>query len=269
MPELPDVELFRRYLDETCKGRVIQHVAVNDPKILTAISSDDFAARLKGAHILSSQRHGKHLLVRLSPAGWLTMHFGMSGALRYLDAAEVEPSYTRIRFDFADGHHLAYIDVRRLGAVGLAGDPESFSSEHQLGPDALDPRFDLAAFEQILAGQRRDIKSVLMDQAAIAGIGNIYSDEILFQAGIHPKRRADKLGRDDRKRLFRQVKHVLETAVERGAGAELSVDALPRSFLLPQRKKGGRCPRCGSEIHAIKLSGRTAYYCPHCQVEAG
>jgi len=267
MPELPDVELFRRYLDQTCKGRVIRHVAISDSKMLSGIPSDTFAASLEGARILGSRRHGKHLLVRLAPSGWITMHFGLTGALRHLDGAEAEPPYTRIRLDFADGHHLAYINLRRLGAVGLIDDADSFIAAAKLGPDALDPHFDFAAFERALSARKRDIKSILMDQTAIAGIGNIYSDEILFQAGIHPKTRTDRLGLNARKLLFDQVKRVLETAVERGSGAELFLDALPRSFLLPQRKKGGRCPRCGDEVRTAKFAGRTAYYCPHCQVE--
>jgi formamidopyrimidine-DNA glycosylase len=269
MPELPDVELFRRYLDATCTDRVIRRVAVNDPRLLAGISSAAFAAGIEGARIAGSRRHGKHLLVSLAARGWITVHFGLTGALRHWDGAAAEPRYTRIRFDFADGHHLAYINLRRLGAVGFVEDADGFIAVERLGPDALDPRFDFPAFERALSARKRDVKSVLMDQAAIAGIGNIYSDEILFQAGIHPKTRTDRLGLDARKLLFREVKRVLETAVERGAGAELSPDALPQSFLLPQRKKGGHCPRCGVELRTVKFSGRTAYCCPHCQVESG
>ena len=269
MPELPDVELFRRYLDQTCKGRVIRHAAINDPKMVSGVASDAFAAQVEDARIEGSRRHGKHLLVRLAPAGWITMHFGLTGALKHLVSTEAEPPYTRVRFDFADGHHLAYINLRRLGAVGLAADADSFIAAERLGPDALDPRFDVAAFERALSARKRDIKSFLMDQNAIAGIGNLYSDEILFQARIHPKTRTDRLDPDARKRLFREIKNVLQTAVERGSGAELSREALPHSFLLPQRKKGGHCPCCGGEVRTAKFSGRTAYFCPHCQVEGG
>ncbi len=268
MPELPDVELFRRYLDRTCTGRVIQHVAVNDPKMLAGVTSEAFAARLEGARMLASRRHGKHLLVGLAPAGWITMHFGLTGVLAHWEGAAAEPRYTRIRFDFADGHHLAYIDVRRLGAVGFVEDAEGFIADERLGPDALDPGFDFAAFERALSARKRDIKSLLMEQSAIAGIGNIYSDEILFQAVIHPKVPTDRLDLDARKRIFREVKRVLETATKRGFGAELRPEALPHTFLLPQRKKGGHCPRCGTELRAAKFSGRTAYYCPHCQRES-
>jgi formamidopyrimidine-DNA glycosylase len=268
MPELPDVEVFRRYLDRTCQGRVIRHVTVSDPRLLSGITSGAFGPRLEGGRIIGSQRHGKHLLVRLAPAGWLTMHFGMTGALHHWEGAEPEPPYTRIRFDFADGHHLAYTNLRRLGAVGLVDDAESFFAAERLGLDALDPQFGFAAFERTLSARKRDIKSLLMDQTVIAGIGNIYSDEILFQAGIHPKTRTDRLGPDVRELLFRQMKDVLQTAIERGSGAELNPDALPPSFLLPHRTRGGHCPRCGGELGTAKFSGRTAYYCPHCQVEA-
>jgi formamidopyrimidine-DNA glycosylase len=99
----------------------------------------------------------------------------------------------------------------------------------------------------------------------MAGIGNIYSDEILFQARLRPQTRADWLDAGARKCLFRQIKEVLETAIVRGAGTERLIDRLPRSFLIPYRQKGGRCPRCGSEIATAKISGRTAYYCPRCQ----
>jgi formamidopyrimidine-DNA glycosylase len=246
MPELPDVEVFRRYLDRTCQGRVIRHVVVSDPRLLSGLASGAFAARLEGARIMGSQRHSKHLLVRLAPAGWLTMHFGMTGALHHWEGAEPEPPYTRIRCDFADGHHLAYTNLRRLGAVGLVDDAESFIATERLGLDALDPQFDFDAFERALSARKRDIKSLLMDQTVIAGIGNIYSDEILFQAGIHPKTTTDRLSPDARELLFRQTKHVLQTAIKRGSGAELNPDALPPSFLLPHRTRGGHCQRCGA-----------------------
>jgi formamidopyrimidine-DNA glycosylase len=265
MPELPDVELFRRYVDETCKGRTIERVIVNDPKMLRHISTETFQARLKGTRILRARRHGKHLLLQLAPAGWLTMHFGMNGSLKHLSDGEADPPFDRVRLDFVDGHHLAYINPRRLGGVEFVEDTDAFIATQKLGPDVLDPHFDLDAFEQALSERKRDIKSVLMDQTAMAGIGNIYSDEVLFQAGIHPRASADRLDRKSRQQLFRQINRVLETAVERGAGAEIAPDALPRSFLLPWRKMGGRCPRCGGKISTIKFSGRTAYYCPRCQ----
>jgi formamidopyrimidine-DNA glycosylase len=265
MPELPDVELFKRHLDATCLGRTIRRVTVNDARILSGITANDLARRLADARLARSRRHGKHLLVGLEPPGCLTLHFGMNGSLRHFDEGEPDPPYDRVRFDFADGHHLAYINPRLLGQVSLATDADRFVAEQELGPDALDPQFGFAAFERALAGRKRDVKSLLMDQEVLAGIGNIYSDEILLQARLHPRSRTDQLTSDTKKRLFGCVKEVLQTAIEAGAGAERLVDRLPDSYLIPHRQKGARCPRCGGAIAADKFSGRTAYYCPRCQ----
>lgn len=265
MPELPDVELFKRHLDATCLGRIIRRVTVNDARILSGISSSDLSRRLAGARFADSRRHGKHLLVGLQPPGCLALHFGMNGSLKHFAEDESDPPYDRVRFDFVDGHHLAYVNPRLFGQVGLAADAATFIAEQGLGPDALDPQFDFAAFERALAGRKRDVKSLLMDQEVLAGIGNIYSDEILFQARLHPRTRSDQLAADMKKRLFGCIKEVLQTAIEAGAGAERLVDRLPGSFLIPHRHKGARCPRCGGEIAADKFSGRTGYYCPRCQ----
>jgi formamidopyrimidine-DNA glycosylase len=267
MPELPNVELYRRHLDATCHGRTIRQAVVNDSRILHGLAAAEFARRVAGGHIGRSRRHGKHLLVDLGKPGWLHMHFGMNGALRRVAEGEEDPSYDRIRFDFASGDHLAYINPRMIGGVGLAANLDKFVAEEGLGPDALDRQFDRARFEHALAGRRRDLKSLLMDQAVVAGIGNIYSDEILFQARLHPKTGSDQLDAGGRERLFGAIKEVLETAIKSGAGAERLTGRLPQSFLIPHRGKGEHCPRCGGPVAAIKSSGRTAYFCPRCQPE--
>lgn len=267
MPELPDVELYKRHLDATCLGRTIRGVTVGDARILAEVSAAELAPRLEGARMTASRRHGKHLLVDVGPPGWLTLHFGMNGSLKHFTDGEADPTYDRVRFDFAGGHHLAYVNPRLLGRVGLVPDLDAFIAAEGLGPDALDLRFDLAAFELALDGRKRDVKSLLTDQEVLAGVGNIYSDEILFQAGINPRTRCDRLDAGARQHLFGQIKEVLETAIASGAGAERLVDRLPGSFLIPHRQKGGRCPRCGGEIASAKFSGRTSYYCPRCQPE--
>ncbi|MGH6942955.1 MAG: Fpg/Nei family DNA glycosylase, partial [Geminicoccaceae bacterium] len=184
MPELPDVEIYKRHLDQTSLGRRIERVAVNDARILGKLAARTFAARLEGNRFEDTRRHGKHLLVRLARKGWLTLHFGMTGTLRFFEEEADDPKYDRVRFDFEDGH-LAYVNRRMLGRVGLADDAGAFIRAQDLGPDALDPAFDRKALERALAGRRRDLKTLLMDQAVVAGIGNIYADEILFQARLH------------------------------------------------------------------------------------
>ena len=265
MPELPDVELYRRYLDAHARDRTIARVAVSDARILGDLSAKTFIAALEGNRFEGSRRHGKHLLVQLARDGWLTLHFGMTGSLAYFERAADDPPYDRVHLEFANGGHLAYVNRRMLGRVGLADDADAFVQSEELGPDALDPAFDVTAFATALEGRRRDVKSVLMEQQLIAGIGNIYADEILFQARLHPKTAAAAL--DDRQRaaLFEQIRTVLKTAIDCGAGAEQFLDRLPDDYLLPHRDKGGKCPRCGQPIVTLKSAGRTSYFCPRCQ----
>lgn len=265
MPELPDVELYRRILDGHALHQKISRVVVSDARILGDLAEKDFIARLEGNRLESSRRHGKHLLVRLARNGWLTMHFGMTGSLEHVEPAEAEVPYDRVRLDLGSGS-LAYVNRRMLGRVGLADDADAFIAAEGLGPDALDPGFNLAALSAALDG-RRELKAVLLDQSLVAGIGNLYADEILFQARLHPRTPGRALGKARRKALFEKIKEVLQTAIDCGAGAEQLLERLPKGWLLPQRREGGICPRCGHQLAPLKAAGRTGYYCPRCQPE--
>ena len=265
MPELPDVEGFKRVLARRALRKTIDRVVVSDARILDKLPARALAARLKGAKLVSARRHGKHLMAKIDRGGWLTLHFGLTGALHFVRSADREPPFTRVRLDFAGGGCLAYTNKRMLGRVGLVEDAADFIAEEELGPDALDRRFDFRAFQAAVHGSKRGVKSVLMDQQIIAGVGNIYSDEILFQARINPATRIDKLATREQKRLFAQMRKVLKTAVARGAGSEQFVDRLPKGAMLPERKPGGRCPRCRSPLKVFKVAGRTGYCCPRCQ----
>ena len=265
MPELPDVELYRRTLDGHALHQRIARVVVSDARILGDLAAKDFAARLEGNRLQSSRRHGKHLLVQLGRGGWLTMHFGMTGSLEYVEPAGEDVPYGRVRLDFKGGS-LAYVNRRMLGRVGLADEADAFVAAEELGPDALEPAFDLAALSAALDG-RREVKAVLMEQSLVAGIGNLYADEILFQARLHPTAPGRTLGKAKRRQLFEKIKAVLQTAIDCGAGAEQFVERLPKGWLLPQRHEGGTCPRCGRKLATLKAAGRTGYYCPRCQPE--
>ena len=265
MPELPDVEGFKRVLAENALGKTIAQVVVNDARILGELSVRTFSSRLRGAKLVEVHRHGKHLMARLSQGGWLTLHFGMTGALQFEDKSGSEPPFTRVRLDFAGDGSLAYINKRMIGRVGLAEDATDFVAAERLGLDALDPRLDFNAFKAAVLGLKRDVKSVLMDQEIVAGIGNIYSDEILFQAQINPSEPIASLAPETLKRLFLEMRKVLKTAISRGAGSEQFVERMPKGSLLPERHKGGHCPRCQSPLKIFKVGGRTAYCCPRCQ----
>jgi formamidopyrimidine-DNA glycosylase len=264
MPELPDVEIYRRTLDVHALHRTISGVVVSDARILGDLAEAAFVGRLRGNRLERSRRHGKHLLAQLAQGGWLTLHFGMTGDLRYVEPPEDVP-YDRVRLEF-DGGSLVYVNRRMLGRVGLADDADAFIATEGLGPDALDPTFDLAVLSAALDG-RREVKAVLMDQGVVAGIGNLYADEILFQARLHPRTPGRTLDKANRKTLSGKIREVLETAIERGAGAEQFLERLPKSYLLPQRHEGGVCPRCRQKLVTLKAAGRTSYSCPRCQPE--
>ncbi len=265
MPELPDVEGFKRVLARNGLRKTIDRVVVNDVRILGKLSARTFASRLRGAKLVEARRHGKHLMASIDRGGWLTLHFGMTGALQPIKSGDDEPPFTRVRLDFANDGGLAYTNKRMIGRVGLVEDATEFVADEQLGPDALDRRLDFDTFKTAVLGSKRDVKTVLMDQEVVSGVGNIYSDEILFQARINPTERIDKLSPDELKRLFLTMREVLETAIARGAGSEQFVDRMPKGSLLPERHKGGRCPRCRSPLKVLKVGGRTGYCCPRCQ----
>jgi formamidopyrimidine-DNA glycosylase len=265
MPELPDVELFRRIFTKHALDKEVARVAVQDVRILGKLPAATLARRLQGGRFTEARRHGKHLLAKLDKGGWLTLHFGMTGALHYFAEPGEEPPFTRVRLDFAGDGHLGYSNKRMIGRVGFAEDAAAFVAAEKLGPDALDKSFDLDRLKAAAAGTKREVKSVLMDQELVAGIGNVYADEILFQAGIDPRTPVGALEPARLKRLYQKSREVLETAIAHGAGAEQFTDRMPKGSLLPERRKGGHCPRCHAPLQVFKVGGRTTYCCAHCQ----
>jgi formamidopyrimidine-DNA glycosylase len=262
MPELPDVESFKRYLDATSLHQRIAHVDVLSAYVLKGISARKLAHRLKGRCFESSRRHGKHLFVRIDGDVWLRLHFGMTGSLRYFKDEEKAPPHERVLFIFARDYRLAFDDQRKFGEIGLIQDVDEFLKMRALGPDALD--VDLTNLKELLAEHRGAVKSILMNQKLIAGIGNIYADEILFHAHMHPATETARLNDKRRRQLFRAMRRVLEKAIEYQA----DVNRTPKSWLLSHRGKGGKCPRCGRKLKSSKMGGRTAWFCPHCQRRA-
>lgn len=265
MPELPDVETYRRHVESTSLNRPIIDVIIRDERLLDGISSQLLLQQLVQRKIVGTRRHGKHLLLELDNGIWLECHFGMSGRLQHLGENAEDPAHDRVRLDFADGSHLAIVSRRMLGHVRTVQDADAFIEGEQLGPDPLQEGFGKGAFRAALSGKSGTIKSALMDQGTLAGIGNVYSDEILFQAGIHPKRPVTELSDDEVSRLDAAMRQVLETAIDEGAGWEDFPERAPAHFLLPQRHKGGTCPACGGQVESVKVSGRTAWLCPACQ----
>jgi formamidopyrimidine-DNA glycosylase len=259
MPELPDVETFKRYFDATSLRQRIDDVDVRSAYVLKGVSARELVRRLKGRRFESTGRHGKHLFVRADSDLWLRLHFGMTGSLQYFKHEQRVPLHSRVLFVFANNHQLAFDDQRRFGEIGLIGDVEEFLKQRALGPDALD--VDLAKFKELFGKHRGAVKSVLLNQRVIAGIGNIYADEILFHAHMHPATEISRLGSKALTKLFRAMRYILGKAI----AAKADVNQMPRSWLLPHRGKGGRCPRCGRKLQSSRIGGRTAWFCANCQ----
>jgi len=267
LPELPDVETMRRYLQATSLHQEIEGVRVDGGQLLQATPPETLQEELVGRSFASTQRHGKYMFVRLDGGGddLLVLHFGMTGGLTYFKDREDEPAYCRVLFHFANGYHLAYVSMRKLGEVGITDDVDRFVDERELGPDALAEDFDLRAFKNLVEGRRVMAKSFFMDQHTIAGVGNVYADEILFQAGIHPRTKMSSLDDETVEDLFHSMKDVLQEAIEHQAHP----DRFPDSFIVPRRGQGGRCPKCGAELERVKVSSRSSYYCPKHQQQDG
>jgi formamidopyrimidine-DNA glycosylase len=261
MPELPDVEVFRRYLEATSLHKRIKDVQIHSQNMLEGTPLWRLKATLEGHVFKSTERHGKYLFAELDNNQWLVLHFGMTGFLKYFKDLEKNPPHERMLLRLYNGYHLAYDCQRKLGKIALTEDLGRFISEEDLGPDALDAEFDLKAFRKVLSRSRSTVKSTLMNQSLVAGIGNIYSDEIFFQAGVHPKAEAQELSEKASESLFRSMKEVLTTAIDSRANPQ----ELPDTYIISHRKKNGKCPKCGKTLEKEKILGRSSYFCSKCQ----
>ncbi len=272
MPELPEVETIRRDLLPHVVGRTITGVRVA-PGAERVIRGDvAFARRLAGRRIDDLLRRGKYLLLRLDSKGrplFLAVHLRMTGSLLYRRSGDPPDAYVRAVIALDDGSELRYADLRKLGRLWLADSPEEATG--RLGPEPLDASFTAAKLRDTLSGRRAPIKAVLLDQRAIAGIGNIYADEALFAARIHPRRLAAGLSDAEVTRLHRAVRRVLNDALgNRGSSFRDYVDAAGREGRHQLRVKvfrrtGQPCYVCRTEIARIKVGGRSTHFCPHCQ----
>jgi formamidopyrimidine-DNA glycosylase len=262
MPELPDVETFKRYLDATSLHQRISSVDLESAYVLKGVSARELARGLRGRCFECSRRHGKHLFVRADGNIWLRMHFGMTGSLQYFKHEQKAPTYTRVLFIFTNRHGLAFQDQRKFGEVGLLKDVDEFLKKRALGPDALE--ISPSQFREIFEKHRGAVKAILLNQKLIAGIGNIYADEILFRARVHPATQISVLRGKTVTKLFRATRYILKAAIE----AKADADRMPKSWLLPHRGRGSKCPRCGRELKSSRIGGRTAWFCAHCQKRA-
>jgi formamidopyrimidine-DNA glycosylase len=250
MPELPEVEIYARYFAKHALRQTIRRTRVLDDRILGDVRKGAFVRALRGRAFRRVRRHGKHLFADADSI-WLHLHFGMTGDLSY--ARGEDPRFGRVIFDFDNGAHLAFEDMRLFGVVDLTRDPAAYIEQHRLGPDPL--AMTLTEFGARIGNRRAAIKSLLMSQDVIAGIGNLYADETLFQTSIHPRR--TNVSPEEIRKIYTTMRRILDTVIARKA----NYDDYPPRYLIHHREEGVRCPRCGGTIERSVVFGRTTYYC--------
>lgn len=260
MPELPDVEAILKYLRATSLHKRIVSIKVLDSRILKGGHVRDLKNSLIGHSFESTKRRGKFIIIKTDSPYYVVLHFGMTGDVRYFKNEDI-PEYTRVLFSFHNGYHLAYISQRMLGGIWLTEGPEKLPSIALMGPEPLYPDFTLESFQERIKDRSKVIKTLLMDQKFIAGIGNLYADEILFQAGILPYRKARDLGKREMERLYMEIKQVLKEANRFNA----QVGRLSHKFIIPHRYGDGVCPKCSKHLESISIGNRTSFFCPKCQ----
>jgi len=269
MPELPEVETIIHQLRPRLLGRRIVAAWVGWERIVDRPPAEVFCQRLRGQTFIAAKRRGKFLLFPLHGGETLLIHLRMTGSL-LLHPGNVEPDrHTHAVLTLDDGQRLHYRDPRKFGRLYLVSDPQEVVGG--LGPEPLAPDFDAKALAARLAGRRARIKPLLLDQRILAGLGNIYADEALFRAGIHPLRSAQSLSADEIAQLHAAIRSVLQEAI-RARGSTLrdyrTAEGEPGRFqerLRVFRREGEPCPRCGTPLARIRIGGRSTYFCPRCQ----
>ncbi|WP_409297282.1 DNA-formamidopyrimidine glycosylase [Peribacillus sp. SCS-26] len=273
MPELPEVETVRRTLEELVIGKTIEDITIHWPKIIKAPEEPDvFIDALKGQTIEAVGRRGKFLLFYLDDYA-LVSHLRMEGKYGVYPGKESYDKHTHVLFTFTDGSQLRYRDVRKFGTMHLYKKGEEFNSPplKNLGPEPLSQDFTPVYLGQRLARTQRKIKPVLLDQNVVVGIGNIYVDEALFRARIHPERTASGLRPEEIGRLHKEITETLAEAIEKGGSTirtYVNSQGKIGSFQLDLNvygRKGENCKACSTPLMKLTVGGRGTHICPSCQ----
>ncbi len=267
MPELPEVETIRRQLEDTLKGKKVIDVVVKDKRIVKGIDASSFKLKVKGNLFQEILRRGKVLIVKLKDKLYLVFHLRISG---WIIVSRQEEKFSRVIFKFSDGSFLNFCDSRALGEVRLVNDWQKLPIIKEMGPEPFDlkPGQFLSLFKE----KKTKIKPLLMDQKFLAGVGNVYAQEALFCAGIHPERRTDRISEGEYKKLFQCLISILKKAIEKKGS---SVDTYRQidgkeggfvPFLKVYQREGKPCIKCKTPIKRKMIGGRGTYFCPHCQI---
>jgi formamidopyrimidine-DNA glycosylase len=272
VPELPEVETIRRQLAPALEGRRVESVEVLDPRWSDPAPPEAIEDALRGRRIESVGRRGKYLIVSLDDDVHLVMHLRMTGNLLLTDASD-DPPHLRVIITLDDGRRLLFVDQRRFGTGDVLLGSEALGQyfDSRLGVEPLSADFTAEALRALARGRKQPVKAFLLNQERVAGVGNIYADEALFRARIHPLRPVGKLKRDQIEALRGAVVDALELGID-SKGASIDdyrhVDGERGSFqdrFLVHTRAGEPCPRCGTPIEKLRAAGRGTYVCPSCQ----
>jgi formamidopyrimidine-DNA glycosylase len=272
LPELPEVETIRRGLEEVLPGLIFAAVEIISPGPLKDLPAEQFAGSVAGKKVLGTGRRGKYLLLDLDDGSGILIHLRMTGRLVFSRHQQQSDRHTRLLFHFTDGSSLSFSDVRKFGTINLlpAGD-RCHPGLSALGPEPLSGDFNFPYLDRELERRVVSVKALLLDQRVIAGLGNIYADEVLHRAGIRPERRARSLNRKERLALFRSIREVLEEAICcRGTTMSDYRDATGSAGTFQERlqvygRKGRPCLRCAASVCHSHVAGRGTHFCPVCQ----
>ena len=272
VPELPEVETVRVALAPLVEGRRLEHVDVRDARLTRPLDPEAVAAELVGERIARLERRGKYLIVVFASGRVLLIHLRMTGSLRHSRDGDDEDPYVRAVVRLDDGSDVAYRDVRRFG-TWLLLEPDQVAPylDARVGEEPLADGFTPRSLARKLAGRKAPVKAAILDQRTVAGVGNIYADEALWRAGIHPLKPAGALTQAQVRALHRSVREALEAGIAR-QGATLrdyrqpggEPGAMQNEFRVYGRD-GEPCERCGTPIEKIRVAGRGTWYCPRCQ----
>ena len=274
MPELPEVETVRRRLEPELVGRRLERVDIRDPRLTRPFDPAGVAAELEGELVAALDRRGKYLVFRFESGRVLLVHLRMTGQLLHAngDSLPAEDAHRRAVVRLDDGSDVIYRDVRRFG-TWLLVEPGELGPylDDRVGHEPLARAFTPKRLGEVLVGRRAPVKAVLLDQRRLAGVGNIYADEALWRAGIHPRRPAGELADAEIAALHRSVRAALRAGIARH-GATLSNYRQPDGAsgrMQEEFKVYGRggepCDRCGTPIEKTRVAGRGTWYCPSCQ----
>jgi formamidopyrimidine-DNA glycosylase len=267
MPELPEVETIKNEIAPYVLDSVITGVTVNDPKIIQKLSVSQFSRAVKGQKVVALERRGKYLMMHLNGGKTLIFHLRMTGSL-ITNPSETE-KYSRAVLHMDNGNNIVFTDRRRLGVIWLVDEKEEVIGK--VGIEPFDEKFTTALFRKLLKNRTAPVKAVLLDQHFIAGLGNMYADEALFAAGIHPEKKAGKLTVAEINKLYEAIKSVLSKAIEnRGASVDTyrrpgGVNGTAQEEFNVAHRLGKKCPVCGTPIQRIPIRNRGSYFCPRCQ----